>query len=78
MRKLSLVLSFVVTAIMATLAYNYASGQVGERRSHVQESWLDSSGAEALSSRADARDRPTDVTAPILGAAGQPTSVIQR
>ena len=43
MRKLSLVVSFLVTAVLATLAFNYASALVGERRTIVQESWLDSS-----------------------------------
>ena len=43
MRKLSLVLSFLVTALLATLAFNSVSARVGERRTIVQESWLTSS-----------------------------------
>jgi hypothetical protein len=43
MRKLSLVLSFLVTAVLATLAFNYAAALAGERRTVVQESWLESS-----------------------------------
>jgi hypothetical protein len=43
MRKLSLILSFVVTAVLATLAFNSVSARVGERRTIVQESWLESS-----------------------------------
>ena len=43
MRILSLVFSFLLTAWLATLALNYASDRVGERRTIVQESWLDSS-----------------------------------
>jgi hypothetical protein len=42
MRKLSLVLSFLVTAVLATLAFNYAAALAGERRTYVQESWVDS------------------------------------
>jgi hypothetical protein len=43
MRKLSLVLSFLVTAVLATLAFNYAAALAGERRTVVQESWLEES-----------------------------------
>jgi hypothetical protein len=42
-RKLSLVFSFLATAVLATLALNYVSSRVGERRILVQESWLSSS-----------------------------------
>jgi hypothetical protein len=57
MRKLSLISSFLVAAVLATLAFNSVSARVAERRTIVQESWLDSSAPEALSARADARDR---------------------
>ena len=43
MRKLSLILSFLVTAILVTLAFNSVSARVSERRTIVQESWLNSS-----------------------------------
>ena len=43
MRKLSLIMSFLVTAVLATLAFNYAAALAGERRTVVQESWLESS-----------------------------------
>ena len=43
MRKLSLVFSFLVAALLATLAFNSVSAHMGERRSIVQESWLDPS-----------------------------------
>jgi hypothetical protein len=42
-RKLSLVFSFLATAVLATLALNYVSSRVGQRRILVQESWLSSS-----------------------------------
>jgi hypothetical protein len=42
-RKLSLVFSFLATAVLATLAFNYVAGRVGERRTVVQASWLSSS-----------------------------------
>ena len=42
MRKLSLVFSLVVTAVLATLAFNYVSYRMGERRTYVQQSWLGS------------------------------------
>jgi len=42
MRKLSLVFSFLVAAVVATVAYNHASDLVGDRRTYVQESWLNS------------------------------------
>jgi hypothetical protein len=43
MRKLSLIVSFLVTAVLATLAFNYAAALAGERRTVVQDSWVDSS-----------------------------------
>jgi hypothetical protein len=43
MRKLSLIVSFLVTAVLATLAFNYAAAVAGERRTIVQDSWVDSS-----------------------------------
>jgi hypothetical protein len=43
MRKLSLILSFLATAVIATLAFNSVSARVGERRTIVQESWLSAS-----------------------------------
>ena len=43
MRKLSLIMSFLVTAVLATLVFNYAAALAGERRTIVQDSWLDSS-----------------------------------
>jgi hypothetical protein len=54
MRKLSLVLSFLVTAVLATLAFNSVSARVGERRTVVQESWLDSSEPMAYQSYGEA------------------------
>lgn len=42
-RKLSLVFSFLATAVLATLAFNYVSHRVGERRTYVQDSWLSAS-----------------------------------
>ena len=46
-RILSLVFSFLVTAVLATLAFNYVSHRVGERRIVVQESWLTASAEPA-------------------------------
>ncbi len=43
MRKLSLVFSFLIAALLATLAFNSVSARMSERRTMVQESWLDSS-----------------------------------
>ena len=43
MRILSLVFSFLVTAVLATLAFNYVSGRVGDDRIPVQQAWLGSS-----------------------------------
>ena len=43
MRKLSLIFSFLVAAVLGTLAFNSVSARVGERRTIVQESWTDSS-----------------------------------
>jgi hypothetical protein len=43
MRILSLVFSFLVTAILATLAFNYVSDRVGQDRIPVQQAWLGSS-----------------------------------
>lgn len=50
MRKLSLVFSFLATAVLATLAYGYVSQRVGERRVSVQDSWLSSSEPAAYQS----------------------------
>jgi hypothetical protein len=47
MRILSLVFSFLVTVLLATLAYSYVSSQVGERRIVVQQAWLGSSEPQA-------------------------------
>ena len=57
MRKLSLVLSFLVTAVLATLAFNYAAALTGERRTVVQESWLDSAEPMAYQSYGEAAGR---------------------
>jgi hypothetical protein len=48
MRILGLVFSFLVTVLLATLAFNYASARVAHSRIAVQESWMSSSesGAE--------------------------------
>jgi hypothetical protein len=54
MRKLSLVLSFLVTAVLAALAFNYAAALAGERRTMVQESWLDSAEPMAYQSYGEA------------------------
>ena len=54
MRKLSLVFSFLVAAALATLAFNTASARMGERRTIVQESWLDSSEPMAYQSYGEA------------------------
>ena len=43
MRKLSLIGSFLVTAVLATLAFNSVSARVSERRTVVRESWTASS-----------------------------------
>jgi hypothetical protein len=58
MRKLSLVFSLLVTAVLATLAFNYASERVGERRTYVQASWLGS--AEPAGYRSYGSDPVTD------------------
>ena len=42
-RKLSLIFSFLATAVLATLVFNYVAGRVGQRRTYVQESWISSS-----------------------------------
>jgi hypothetical protein len=47
MRILTLVLSFLVTAILATLTYTYVSSRVGQRRVVVQAGWLGSSEPQA-------------------------------
>jgi hypothetical protein len=47
MRILSLVLSFLVTALLATLVYSYLSARVGERRIVVQQAWLSPSEPQA-------------------------------
>ena len=47
MRILGLVLSFLVTALLATVAFNYASAHVAQNRIPVQESWMSSSEAAA-------------------------------
>jgi hypothetical protein len=54
---LSLVFSFLVTAVLATLAFNYVSHRVGERRTYVQESWLSSSEPAAYQSYGEAGSR---------------------
>jgi hypothetical protein len=46
-RKLSLVLSFLATAVLATLAFNYVSHRVGAHRIVVQDSWLTASAEPA-------------------------------
>ena len=43
MRILGLVLSFVITVLLGTLAFNYASARVAGSRIAVQESWMSSS-----------------------------------
>jgi hypothetical protein len=45
MRILGLVFSFLVTVLLATLAFNYASARVATNRIAVQESWMSSSEA---------------------------------
>jgi hypothetical protein len=50
MRILSLVFSFLVTALLATLAFNYLAGRVGERRIVVQSAWLGPSEPQAYQS----------------------------
>ena len=57
MRKLSLIMSFLVTAVLATLAFNYAAALAGERRTVVQESWLESSEPMAYQSYGEAKGR---------------------
>jgi hypothetical protein len=57
MRKLSLVFSFLVTAVLATVAFNYAAALVGERRTYVQESWLEGSEPMAYQSYGEAAER---------------------
>ena len=57
MRKLSLVFSFLVTAALATLAFNYAAERVGERRTYVQDSWLSSSEPAAYQSYGETGSR---------------------
>ncbi len=47
MRILGLALSFLVTALLATLAFNYASARVAQHRIPVQESWMSSSESAA-------------------------------
>jgi hypothetical protein len=54
MRKLSLIMSFLVTAVVAALAFNYAAAVAGERRTVVQESWLESSEPMAYQSYGEA------------------------
>ena len=54
MRKLSLVLSFLVTAVLATVAFNYAAALAGERRTVVQDAWLESSEPMAYQSYGEA------------------------
>ena len=39
-RILSLVFSFLVTALLATLAFTYVSSRVGESRIVVEAAWL--------------------------------------
>lgn len=56
-RKLSLVFSFLSAAVLATLAFNYVSGRVGERRILVQESWQGSSEPVAYQSYGEAGSR---------------------
>jgi hypothetical protein len=51
MRVLSLLFSFVVTALLATVALTYLSHRVGENRIVVQDSWLGDS-AEPVAYRA--------------------------
>ena len=43
MRILGLVFSFLLTVLLATLAFNYASARVATNRIAVQESWMSSS-----------------------------------
>ena len=43
MRILGLVFSFLISALLATFAYNYASARVAGSRIAVQESWMSSS-----------------------------------
>ena len=43
MRILGLVFSFLVTIVLATMAFNYASARVAGSRIAVQESWMSSS-----------------------------------
>jgi hypothetical protein len=57
MRKLSLLMSFLVTAVLATLAFNYAAALAGERRTYVQESWVDSTEPMAYQSYGEAVGR---------------------
>ena len=47
MRILGLVFSFLVTVLLATLAFNYASARVATSRIPVQESWMSSSESAA-------------------------------
>jgi hypothetical protein len=54
MRKLSLIASFLVTAALATLAFNSVSARVSERRTVVQESWTASSEPMAYQSYGEA------------------------
>ena len=56
MRKLSLIMSFLVTAVLATLTFNYAAALAGERRTVVQESWLESSEPMAYQSYGEVAD----------------------
>jgi hypothetical protein len=57
MRKLSLVFSFLATAVLATLAFYFVSQRVGERRTYVQESWLSASEPVAYQSYGEAGSR---------------------
>ena len=58
MRILSLVFSFLVTALLATLAFTYVSGQVGQRRIVVQQAWLGSSESQAYRAYGDTAISP--------------------
>jgi hypothetical protein len=42
MRILSLVFSFLITALLATLALAYLEHRVGQQRIYVQDEWLSS------------------------------------
>jgi hypothetical protein len=54
MPKLSLLLSFLVAALLATLAFNSVSARMSERRTIVQDSWLESSEPMAYQSYGEA------------------------